>query len=252
MQFDRVVLRHLGGGAVAHLDELAGVVEREVESPTTRNATQLLDRLLLDDGSVHPGGALDLSVSDRDALLAAVLQRTYGDRVESTVRCRRCGNRFDLSFSLAELLRAAGFEGDGSQAEGRTESGVPFRAPTGRDELEIEALPGDRAAELRRRIAPTAREEDAAELDSALGQTAPVLDIDLDARCPECSRHQQFHFNAQTYLLESLAQERPQLWWEVHRIASAYGWSLESILNLRRSERRRLVSFIDRSEAAGR
>lgn len=252
MNYDRVVLRHLGGGAVAQLEELAGSVEREVANATTRSAARMLDLLLREEGSVKPGDALGLSVTDRDTLLAAVYARTYGDRIDSTVQCRQCGNRYDMNFSLAELQRAVGLHGEPVPAVRATSKGVEYRVPTGRDELAVEALGPSAVRELRRRIAPAAQDGDIAELDAELERAAPVLDADLNAQCPECGGQQSFRFNIQQYLLESLVLERPRLWREVHRIAAAYGWGLESILSLRRSERRRLVDQIESAESSRR
>lgn len=252
MNYDRVVLRHLGGGAVAQLEEIAGYVEREVANATTRSAARMLDRLLREEGSVKPGDTLELSVTDRDALLAAVYVRTYGDRIDSTVQCRQCGNRYDMNFSLAELQRAVGLLGEPVPAVRATAKGIEFRVPTGRDELAVEALGPSAVQELRRRIAPAAQDEEMAELDAELERAAPALDADLNAQCPECGGQQSFRFNIQQYLLESLVLEQPRLWREVHRIAAAYGWGLESILSLRRSERRRLVDQIELAESSRR
>jgi hypothetical protein len=79
----------------------------------------------------------------------------------------------------------------------------------------------------------------------ALEAVAPVLDLDIGTACPECGARQSVHFDVQFYLLRAIAQERPLIAREIHRIASAYGWSLQEILGLRRSERRQFVELIE-------
>jgi hypothetical protein len=67
----------------------------------------------------------------------------------------------------------------------------------------------------------------------------------LVAACPECENVQTVQFDIQSYLLGALTGERSRLLAEVHRIARAYSWSLDEILALKRSDRRRLVELIE-------
>jgi hypothetical protein len=93
---------------------------------------------------------------------------------------------------------------------------------------------------------------DASAVQEALEQLAPMLDLDLNARCPECGQDQSFHFNIQSYLLGALLGERRQLAAEVHRLAMAYGWSLHDILSLERAERRTFVALVETEMARAR
>ncbi len=82
-------------------------------------------------------------------------------------------------------------------------------------------------------------------LNDALEAIAPILYLELDARCPECGQPNAVYFDIQSFLLGALLQERKVLLSEVHRIAVAYGWGLDAILSLKRSERRSYVAFIE-------
>jgi hypothetical protein len=84
-----------------------------------------------------------------------------------------------------------------------------------------------------------------AAVEQAMEDLAPVLDLDIDTACPECGARQAVHFDVQFYLLRAIAQEQNQMLREVHRIASAYGWELDRILDLPRSERRAFVDLIE-------
>ncbi len=80
-------------------------------------------------------------------------------------------------------------------------------------------------------------------VQETLEAIAPTLDIELDTVCAECGTHHPAHFDIQYYLLSALQQDRPTLNHEIHLLASTYGWSLNEILGLPRSQRRSLVTW---------
>lgn len=269
---DQVRLHFVPGGGWACLREISGVEEQAVEGAATVDAIRLLNGLLVATaGALDPGSASMLTAADRDRLLAAVYLRTYGPRVDGTVRCLRCEAPFDLDFSLAELqamMRAAGKAAEGQAGSTpetgpdplpdgnfRLASGRRFRLPTGEDECRVAGLPPEEAEEalLRRCLMGdgSGADGEAEEVEAAMEAAAPILDLDLDARCPECGAEQRVHFDLQHYLLKALYSERSQLAWEIHRLAAAYGWSLSEILGLPRSQRRSLVNLAEAESPAG-
>jgi hypothetical protein len=92
---------------------------------------------------------------------------------------------------------------------------------------------------------PDQSDYDIEAIDTALESVAPLLDLDMDAECPECGHVQLVHFDIQHYLLTALKQEQKQLNQEIHRLASVYKWSLNEILSLPRSQRRSLAVLIE-------
>jgi hypothetical protein len=218
-------------------------------------AFRLLDRLLLagsENGSA-PLAAIRMTAADRDKLLAAVYMRIYGPRVESSVTCCRCNALFDLDFSLAEL-QARLKEGAGQipvvrEPDGtfRLASGCHFRLPTGEDECAVLGMSEEFAEEtlLRRCVLQMNSPQDHIQIQAAMAEVALVMDLDLAATCPECRQEQNVHFDIQSFLLKALEQEKSRLFWEVHRLAGAYGWSLGEILSLPRSVRRTYVAFVE-------
>jgi len=251
----QVPLEHKNNGGWVCLRELSGEDEDLVEGTSTAVAIRLLDRLL----TAEPGTASDpenaakLTASDRDRLLVSVYTQTYGSRIESTMDCENCGKPFDLDFSLdtlqSNLLQnknndAAKFEGDGifSLPDGRR-----LRLPTGEDELAVSGLPFEEAqlALLARCMLNDDPPKDHEMIQKAMQELAPIMDLILDAVCPECDHKQSVHFDIQSYLLTALKQERNQLMHEVHRLASTYGWSLHEIMSLARSRRQALASLVE-------
>lgn len=256
MSVDQASLRLTGGPSRVRLRELNGFDEQSVRGVDTATAISLLDRLLVD----APGSpaeelkAASLTAAERDQLLAAVYERTFGPRIESTIRCQLCDELFDLTFTLQNLLAtftaaassssAAGVQPDGTF---RLPNGLRFRLPTGADEMAVAGLsPADAERELLDRCVIERKSGvDFAGVQEAMEEVAPVLDLDLDAQCPECGGKQSVHFDVQFYLLRALEQERKQIAREVHRLAIAYGWSLNEILGLFRSQRRAFVELIE-------
>src|SRR5260370_15185647 len=132
----------------AQLRELNGLDEQSVCRTDTATAISLLDRLLMrGPGSVSEDfKAINLTASERDRLLACVYEQTFGPRIESTSYCNLCQSPFDLTFTIGSLLAAfdpsssstATPEPDGAF---RLPGGLPFRLPTGADELAAAGLP---------------------------------------------------------------------------------------------------------------
>jgi len=253
MTADCIPLRFAGPERSARLRELTGRDEYAVLGTNTANAIELLSALLENESAGETKlKATDLVAADRDRLLAAVYKRAYGDRIESTLTCAQCGEPFDLFFSLERLIETVNKPTPQEEwralGDGRfeTSDGLSFRLPTGTDELaltglsapEMEALLLDRCLEGegigRRRL-----------LEELLEKVAPLLDLELIAKCAECGHVHTIHFDIQTYVLGALLAERRRLLAEINRIARSYSWSLDEILSLRRSDRRRFVELIE-------
>jgi hypothetical protein len=181
----------------------------------------------------------------------------YGDRIESTLACEGCAELFDIHFSLKQLLATVADRPRSMeiQAAGEnlfeTSAGWRFRLPTGRDEREAGAfgLPDSEGILLGRCMVNEAPCPDASAIQAALEELAPLVDLELRAQCPECGHIRFLQFDIQTYLLGSLVQDQTRLAFEIHRIAAAYGWCLNEILSLTRTERRRMVELIENEPA---
>lgn len=249
-----VSLRFAPSGCRVSLHEPTGREERQVSGACTRDAIQLIDAILVapeDEGSSLR--AEDLVAADRDRILAELYRRAFGDRIQGTLRCEVCDSRFDIDFSLKELAATveqgppkrdyAAVGANLFEAPG----GWRFRIPTGRQECAVAALDREQAekALFEECIPETGIRPQMAELQTALDEVAPLLEFDLRASCPECAQVHLVPFDIQTYLLRSLLNEQGRLIGETHRLAAAYGWSLDEILSLTRTERRRMVELAE-------
>jgi hypothetical protein len=259
MSLELFALDSLPGAPQVALREIAGCDEATVTDSDAVASIQLLDRLLVDVPEVacRPCGAIDIAISDRDRLLAAVYVRTYGPRIKSTVNCQRCDQPFDLDFSLTDVCQVLSQSAKQAEIERcedgsyRLLSGQRFRLPTGRDELEVSKLsPEEAAAELLARCLLEKGGEDQFAVQAAMETVGPLLLLDLGAVCPECGEEQEVRFDVQSYVLRSLAQDRQRLALDIHRLATAYGWSREEILSIPRSQRRAYIALIEADASA--
>lgn len=250
MRTETVALRHAGAdaAATATLREPTGRDEMAVEGVDTRAAVALLDRLLAASAPAPPDAAR-LAACDRDALLAALHRRCFGDRIVSTLTCAVCASRFDLSFDLSALQRqlATGGRGDGTVVG---TDGVAYRVPVADDEMQA-AGPGDVVLAVRRLARRCGiADERIAQASDALDAGAPIVDLELTAHCAECGHEELAHFDLQSFVLQRLLNERDLLLAEVDVLARTYGWSLREILSLPRSTRRHLAERASEAPSA--
>jgi hypothetical protein len=238
------------GFRFACLRPLAGADELAAAAGTIA----LLDRLLVavSEACARPGDAARLPVCDRDRALTELHRTLFDDEVDADATCPRCGDAFELRFSLTTLIAGQVVERpaevEGPDAFGHFRLGeLCFRLPASSDVAAVAALPADR-----QRLAllaacvvegdPAGRED---EVEAAMAALGPALDVDVETQCPHCQADAPVRFEIGAYLLKCLANERRFVLREVHRIARAYGWSFGEIMALPRSERQEFVRFID-------
>lgn len=244
MHGEPLAMVRLDGGHVL-VRELKGADEQAVAGTDAYQARCLVDRLLVDAPGVAygTGRAAALTVAERDRVLAQVYGRAFGDRVAASASCPACGARYDLEFSMGQLV--ASVQAEPPPRSFRLADGTQGRVPTGEDEAAVSHLEGAAAAAaLLARCVPDGP-HDEAEVSQALEDAAPVLDFELDGVCPECGAATAVPFNVQRWLLGALLAERTRLLEEVHILAQAYGWGFAEIMSLTRSQRRGLVALAE-------
>jgi hypothetical protein len=201
-----------------------------------------------------------LAICDCDRLFAAIYLQYFGERIEGTSLCQDCGEPFESSFSLCDLM-ASLEDSAAANATGPDEEGIytlpdgrQFRLPTAEDQYSVIGFKAEKAATalLERCMVEGDPMESPEIIQTAMGDVGPVLDLDLEALCPKCGSLQSVRFDIQTYLLRSLAYEKRFLNHEVHLIAMAYGWGHNEILRLTREDRRAFVGLIEADQAGRR
>lgn len=236
------------------LREVCGADEMAVDDTGTRSALHLIRRLLSEDYLSPKDARIDVAkivTADRDRILAHIYRTLYGPKIASTLTCGHCTQQFDLDFSLDDLLSHYPLDPAGNE-EGIYEDAVAgrFRLPTGEDELQIACFAPDAAVTvlLNKCLLNDAVEGEwatkQAGLQAKMWAVAPILNVEMEAVCPECGHVQQILFDMQSFLLTRLKQDRSGLIQEIHCIASHYHWSQQEILALPKKIRQQYVALI--------
>jgi len=257
-----------GGARFAWMRSLSGRDELDLAELTPGALTELLARMVVatPGAALAPGDVANATVADRDRLVAGLYAHAFGDRIESHSDCAACGHAFEVSFSLSDLLQSLDEKARESArryppaADGFYDlgGGISFRLPTVADERALHQLAGAHAGRtsgtlIERCVRREGGDTDAVDvsmaalekaLEEAMDAVAPLLSMELPARCALCGHTQEIDFDLLDFLLAALARERPLLVREIHALASAYRWSFAEIVSLSREQRRAQVDVI--------
>jgi hypothetical protein len=248
---ERIPLQHLPEQPrFALLREPVARDELSLQGVDTRSAVMLLDGLC----KGAAASVAELSASDRDRLLAALHRALWGDRIVSSLDCESCGAAYDLSFELSALQRQLAKNAGAVVAHAprvvEDENGAQFHLPGASDEEDAAQLGLAAGVQRLHGLVGADASSDVAALGERLEAIAPLLDVELDARCAECAHPALARFDIQSFVLQRLLDERESVLDEVHTLASGYGWSLQDVLGLPRGLRRSLVQRFAPAPAA--
>jgi hypothetical protein len=252
--FEFRLIPGIAGARRLRLRTLEGYDELKLDPHGRTGFCDFLEGLVAksDDDCLQPGRVREVAVSDLEGIAAMLQCACYGNRVESTLQCPRCGRGFDLSFDLGALLeglrkdRQAEIRGPDENGVFSLPDGRQFRLPTGNDELAVADLTAEEAVrELRSRcVIHGDFESDPEVLDAALNVVGPLVSQEFSAICPHCRATRTTQFHVRQFFLEALAYERRFLNYEIHYLARSYGWSRAEILGMSREDRRLHVKLV--------
>ncbi|OQA44848.1 MAG: hypothetical protein BWY52_01495 [Chloroflexi bacterium ADurb.Bin325] len=207
----------------------------------------------------EPAALARLTVGQRDGLLLALYEQTFGPRVTGVAVCPRCAAEVELAFDAADIRVGGPPPEDGPPptqtliVEGYE---IVFRAPDSNDLL---ALAADEAAAretlLARCLVSVAAVDPpnlapevelpgpaplsagtqaaiAAAVDAALAEMDPQAEVELNLACPACDQQWQALFDIVAFFWDELTAWAHRMLRQVHVLASAYGWREAEILAL--------------------
>lgn len=244
-----IPLRLTPGVESITLRSLRGRDEIVIQNTGTKNLLSFLESLIQSEQSTNKINSSQIVTADRDRLLALFYISLYGAKIESTVSCKECDQKFDLDFRLDELLQH--YQPSTSillnSGKYELESGVCFRLPNGEDEILIEGLNIEEAEKqlFERCLLNGDIETDKEKVQQKMAELAPLLTMNMQTICPECSHVQEVRFDIQSFFLTRLYQEKSTLLREIHSIASHYHWSHQEILELPRNLRKQYAALIE-------
>jgi hypothetical protein len=189
-----------------------------------------IDRGLLALGLADPAAAAaspDWPLGRRNQALLDLHASWFGPALHGWTSCPACGEKVEFELDARELASVAG----GSPAEDTVTIGdQAFRLPTTRDLARVVAA-GDAASALleRCRIGGQDAAEWTGELMDAIGERLaaadPLADTRLALDCPSCQHAWEAGFDVGRFLWAEVEALAKRVLWDVHALASAYGWS---------------------------
>lgn len=206
--------------------------------------------------------ALDLPLGRRDAALLRLRVATFGDPLPGLDRCPGCAQEVEFRLPVRELL--AGRPDDGSEPGNHAiELGdwhVDFRPATTRDLIEGAASGGSEdevGTRIVRRCVVRAERGRAPEPIDALPSDVleavaraqlehdPLSEILIRLDCPACRQVWESRLDCGAFFWRELSVAARRLLRQVHRLASAYGWSEDAILALAPERRQAYVDLVE-------
>jgi hypothetical protein len=259
-------------------EELLAQARREDASSmasTASTVTTVLTRCVRRLGSICPlpaEVARGLLVADRQYLLLALRQATFGDRVRADLFCPwpDCGQRVSLEFAIGDVPvteaaeRAPSFAISLSEAaaDGADRREVIFRLPNGADQEAVSPLLAENEAQALTRLlarciqrigpaAPSTVQDILAlsplarsEIEAEMARLAPKVEQELEATCAACGRNFVAPFDVQRFFFGELRTDSDLLYREVHYLAYHYHWSEREIMEMTRDKRRRYIEVL--------
>jgi hypothetical protein len=195
-----------------------------------------LDRTLVLCGAaredVPPARVADLPLGEANVALLRMRRASFGPRLAGLVDCERCGGRLELGLDADAVLAALDTRGMAA-APGAIATG--WRALSLRD---LAAVAGESDADtaaraLAARCMPAGAEPpDVEEVERRLDGLDPAADIALEVTCDACGHAWHASLDIGAFLWTEVAARAATVLADVHRLASAYGWSEHEILAL--------------------
>jgi hypothetical protein len=189
---------------------------------------------------------VDLPLGRRNMALAGLRCASFGRRLVGWTVCRRCGEKLEVE---VDGMMLAGGETD--QGQSREEpifvNGRSFRLITTRDVAQAAQVNDVRQACLRllesccldTGKSIVCSDEELDQIGQKLAMGDPLAETRLALRCPVCENEWEENLDMVSFLWREIEARARRLLFEIHTLASAYGWTETTILAL--SERRRAI-----------
>ena len=197
----------------------------------------------------------ELTIGEQNNNLLELRQRLFGGKLQAYVECGACGEALDLEFAIDDFGFSAMTDTPDFHSIVKGKLRALVRLPNGHD---LTALATVKNVEDGRRvlfarcllelfrdevpIAPCElREDEMNQLEAAIEELDPRMEILFDLRCPQCSHAWQSPLDIGAFLWRELDSYALILLGNVHLLASTYGWSEEDILTMSHVRRQHYI-----------
>jgi hypothetical protein len=201
-----------------------------------------------------------LTLAERiGALVNIVLQTEGGDSIALSLRCPDCAEALELAVPCAVLLR----EAQRNHAEPHVDVALDasrslrLRRPTAADQRAWRAdtygSEEEAAAAILRSLVVSGAADAAAlaagdlqQVSDAMEAFDPLASFQVSTVCPRCGAQATVPVDLEAALLARLRAHQGALLVQVHRLASAYGWTEEQVLSIPPHRREQYLLLVER------
>jgi hypothetical protein len=211
-----------------------------------------LDRGLLALGMADPAAAnvvADWPLGRRNHALLELHTSWFGPRLGGWTSCPACGEKVEFELDARQLAAPS----DAWHPQESVNVGEhAFRLPTSRDLAHVAAADDGAPASIglleRCRIGGPQNREWTSEMleaiEDRLVSADPLAEIRLALSCPSCGRGWDDTLNIERFLWAEVEALARRVLWEVHTLASAYGWSESETLALSAARRTMYLQMV--------
>ena len=233
--------------------ELLEVCARGMGQPLAQRALTLLAAAFPD---VSPEELARQSIGRRDASLLRLREWTFGQRMISQVTCPCCDERLELEFNVSDIMSSA--EAKVVEDLSLSLDGYELRFRLA-NSLDLADAPPEATAahrhlvqrcvlDARRHGIPTGSDQLPRHVIDAMSQRMTAADPQSDVRlamtCPACSHKWSAIFDIVSFFWSEIEAWGKRTLREVHRLASAYGWSEAKILGMSAWRRQSYLAMV--------
>jgi hypothetical protein len=211
-----------------------------------------LDRALLALSMAFPEASAvlpDWVVGRRNQALIELHRSLFGANLQAWAVCESCGEKMEFTIDANALLNQN--ITDTSSEQTVFFNGQTFRLPTSRDLADVaqQSSAEKGALCLMERCVTNAdgplqwSEADIEQVGEKMAMADPLAEIRLALPCPACRNETTETIEVTTFFWREIEGCAKRLLWEVHAIASAYGWTESEVLSLSPARRARYVEM---------
>jgi hypothetical protein len=188
----------------------------------------------------------ELSIGTRDMFLLLVRERLFGARLVNNAVCPQCSEWIEWEQDISDIIVEGSDRSTVQQFSlERDEYLLSFRLPNSNDMAEIESCStADALQQLLRRCILSAEHAGTAcntdqlpepviqALNQRIEELDPQAEVRINLTCPNCSHNWDVFFDIASFLWTEINEWAHRMLQTVHKLAQAYGWTEQEILNL--------------------
>jgi hypothetical protein len=211
-----------------------------------------LDRALLALSFADPSAdatAADWPLGRRNRALLTLHAAWFRPRLDAWAACPGCGEKLEFELNVQDLT---GAEPEQAGETTVTVDGQVFRLPTSRDLARAARSGSEREAAIRLlQICRVEGSEPSGWTDAIIERAGqgltnadPMAETRVALTCPVCDHQWNDSIDISSFIWAEVEARARRLLWEVHALASAYGWSESETLSLSGARRAMYLEMV--------